>query len=200
MAPAPQPVQMMPAPVYESPRPQGGGFLRRLFGRSQPAQPEYYMEYAPPPAPTPMPVPGASPFNGNRPLPAGMPGQAPVIIDSTEAAEFQGGQPEPRVNLKVVAKNQDKVGHEDDYSWVTGQLFYVHTDGGRWVVRYGLPDQVDKYGGSIVLAPTVEMKNFREGDLVCVTGRVVDEGRVSRSLGGALYRAETITIVDRSDP
>jgi hypothetical protein len=68
------------------------------------------------------------------------------------------------------------------------------------VVRYGLPDQVDKYGGSIVLAPTVEMKNFREGDLVCVTGHVVDERSVSPSLGGALYRADTIAIVERSDP
>ena len=46
----------------------------------------------------------------------------------------------------------------------------------------------------------MEMRNFREGDLVCVSGDVLDEGRTSRSIGGALYRVNVISIVDRSDP
>jgi hypothetical protein len=102
--------------------------------------------------------------------------------------------------LVVSKKYEDRVGHEQDYTWVTGHLFYIHTDGGRWVVRYALPDEVDKFGGSIVLAPGVEMRNYREGDLVCVYGDVLDEGRTSRSLGGALYRVNVISLVDRADP
>jgi hypothetical protein len=91
----------------------------------------------------------------------------------------------------------DKVGNEHDYSWITGYLYYVHTDGGRWVLRYATLDQVDRYGGSVVLAPGVEMGNYREGDLVTVHGRVLSEGRATRSLGGALYRVDVIEMVER---
>jgi hypothetical protein len=103
-------------------------------------------------------------------------------------------------NLTIDKKYEGKVGHEADYTWVTGHLFYVHADGGKWVVRYALPGEVDKYGGSIVLAPGVEMKNYREGDLVCVYGEILDEGRASPSLGGALYRVNSILLIERSDP
>ena len=200
----PQQVIMTPAPVYQNPQPKGG-LLQRLFGRPQPAPPEYVQYLDAMPA-TGGVVQAGSPFNSNgsthvvNRISTGMaPGQAPVVMESAMPVDLQDPNA-PKVNLKVAAKNQDQVGHEEDYSWVTGQLFYVHLDGGRWVVRYGLPDQTDKYGGSVVLAPTVEMKNFREGDLVCVTGRVVDERPVSPSLGGALYRADSISIVERSDP
>src|SRR5262249_39616913 len=102
-------------------------------------------------------------------------------------------------NLRVAKKYEERIGHEQDYSWVTGHLFYVHADGGRWVVRYALPGEVDKFGGSIVLAQGVEMRNDREGYLVCVFGRIMDEGRFSHSLGGALYRVDAITMVERGD-
>jgi hypothetical protein len=104
------------------------------------------------------------------------------------------------VKLQLAAKYQDKVGHETDYSWVTGHLFFVHADGGKWVVRYAAPDEVDRYGGSIVLAPTVEMRNFREGDLVNVYGEILDNRQAARPLGGALYRVNSIQMVERADP
>ena len=108
-------------------------------------------------------------------------------------------EPESLNHLQVAKEYETKIGHEADYSWVTGQLMYVHTDGGRWVIRYTLPDEVDKFGGSVVLAPGVEMKNFREGDLVCVYGEVLNDGRATR-LGGPLYRVNAISMVERSDP
>src|SRR5438067_977978 len=106
--------------------------------------------------------------------------QAPILQQATaqpayqpaavQPAAVQPTQPAaaaatatPAMDLQVDKKYENKVGHEQDYSWVTGHLFYVHTDGGRWVVRYAMPGEVDKFGGSIVLAPGVEMKNFREG-------------------------------------
>ena len=45
-----------------------------------------------------------------------------------------------------------------------------------------------------------EASSLAQGDLVCVYGDVLDEGRTSRSLGGALYRVNVISLVDRADP
>jgi hypothetical protein len=92
-----------------------------------------------------------------------------------------------------------RIGHEQDYSWVTGELFYLHIDGGIWVVRYASVDMEDRYGGSVVLATATSMHNFREGDLVTVRGEILNEGRASRYLGGPLYRASVIEMVDRHD-
>ena len=103
-------------------------------------------------------------------------------------------------HIQVGNKFQDLIGHEGDYSWITGQLYYVRADGGRWVLRYGRIDEVDRFGGSVVLAPTVEMRNFREGDVVCVFGQVMSDGPATRALGGPLYRANSISMVERSDP
>ncbi|MBY0525287.1 MAG: hypothetical protein K2R98_17910 [Gemmataceae bacterium] len=105
-----------------------------------------------------------------------------------------------QVQMPEVAKQfQKKVGNADDYSWITGQLIYVHADGGRWVLRYASVGQEDKYGGSVVLATAAEMKNYREGDLVSVTGEVLNNGRATRHLGGPLYRVENIAMIERFD-
>ena len=101
---------------------------------------------------------------------------------------------------KVALQYREMVGHESDYSWITGQLVYVHADGGMWVVRYANVDEVDRYGGSVVLTPTVEMRNFREGDLVNVTGEILNNGIPVRTVGGALYRVNAIQMVERNDP
>ena len=76
----------------------------------------------------------------------------------------------------------------------------VHADGGRWVLRYTAVGEVDPYGGSVVLTPTVEMRNYREGDLVNVTGQILNDGQAARPLGGALYRVGSIQMVERADP
>ena len=121
----------------------------------------------------------------------------PVVTSSSPA---QTAPPPQALNLPLTKKAEDKIGHDDEYNWVTGQLFYVRTEGGKWVLRYGRLDEMDKYGGSVVLTPTVEMRNFREGDIVCVYGQIINEGRASRALGGPLYRVSSINMVDRSDP
>jgi hypothetical protein len=104
------------------------------------------------------------------------------------------------VESDIRKQYMDKVGHEEDYSWVTGELFYVRSARGQWVVRYATVDTEDRYGGSVVLAAAVNMKNFREGDLVTVHGSILNEGRGSRYLGGPLYRADDISMIERSDP
>jgi hypothetical protein len=100
---------------------------------------------------------------------------------------------------EVEKQFQNKIGAADDFTWITGELFYAHVDGGKWVLRYAAVDTEDKYGGSVVLAPAVDMKNYREGDLVSVNGEILNDSRSSRHLGGALYRADSITMIERTD-
>jgi hypothetical protein len=191
-AAAPMVVEVVPAQSY---RPWAGLTLperirRRLAG--QPLQSAVSCGCGCTGAPASAMVETAPPAYHAQAVPAPTLGETDELAEPTPA-------PAPRPSFPLAKQYEDRVGHEADYSWVTGHLFYVHTDGGKWVVRYALPDQVDKYGGSVVLAPAVEMKNFREGDLVCVFGHVLDDGRAVRSLGGALYRADSITMVERAD-
>ena len=58
-------------------------------------------------------------------------------------------------------------------------------------------DLADRPSHLYVLAPTVEMRNFREGDMVTVHGEVLREDRAMRSLGGALYRVHGIQMIQR---
>jgi hypothetical protein len=117
-----------------------------------------------------------------QPLPSGPAAEASGETEGSAPTTVTAEKPA----IEVSKPNENKVGAAEDYTWITGQLFYVHAEGGRWVVRYASVGQVDRYGGSVVLAPGVEMKNFREGDVVCVHGQVLNEGRTSPHLGGAL--------------
>jgi hypothetical protein len=120
-------------------------------------------------------------------------------VEPRPAAAIQQVAAKQTEQLPLKQQFQNKVGCAEDYSWITGQLFYLHTDGGKWVLRYASVDQEDRYGGSVVLAPTVSMTNFREGDLVCVHGQILNHGRATRHLGGASYRANHIDLIERAD-
>lgn len=148
-----------------------------------------------------QPLP-AAPVYLEQPVPVGSEGQPIPSYQEPPAPGATNGTQNPQVNLSnltVAKKYENQVGHEADYSWITGHLFYVHSNGGRWVVRYAMPGEVDKFGGSVVLAPGVEMKNYREGDLICIYGEILDEGRTSTTLGGALYRVNSIQMIERAD-
>jgi len=90
-----------------------------------------------------------------------------------------------------------RVSHAPDYSCLTGQLFYVHADGGLWVLRYAPLWKEDPNGGSIVLARDLRMGSYQEGDLVTVHGEIVRQ-KSSVFLGGPLYHARTIELIERS--
>ena len=92
---------------------------------------------------------------------------------------------------------ETRVGRAADYSWVTGQLFFVHADGGLWVLRYAPLWKEDPNGGSVILSRDRQMDSYREGDLVKVHGEILNQ-KGSIFLGGPLYRAESIELIDRS--
>jgi hypothetical protein len=90
-----------------------------------------------------------------------------------------------------------RVSRDANYGKVTGQLFFVHADGGLWVLRYAPLWKEDANGGSVVLARDRQMDSYRDGDLVTVEGEVLPE-RGSARLGGPLYRVHSIQLIERS--
>jgi len=91
---------------------------------------------------------------------------------------------------------EKRVSHDAEYNKVTGQLFFVHTDGGIWVLRFAPLSEEDRYGGSLVLARDSMMNSYKDGDLVSVAGQIIGQ-KGSPRLGGPLYRIQTISLVDR---
>lgn len=79
---------------------------------------------------------------------------------------------------------------------LTGQLSFVHADGGMWVLRYASLAKEDPNGGSVVLTRDRQMDTYREGDTVTVEGEIIAP-RASVFLGAPLYRVQAIQLVDR---
>jgi len=116
---------------------------------------------------------------------------APVVSPAAAKVETEVKNP-----FDLDRRYDKRVTHAADYSKLTGQLFYVHADGGLWVLRYASLDVEDAKGGGVILARDRQMNNYREGDLVTVEGEVISDKGSSR-LGGPLYRVRNIVLVDR---
>jgi hypothetical protein len=97
----------------------------------------------------------------------------------------------PRSGSALSANDLEKVGHEKDYSWITGRL--SRTSGG-WVLHYAGPHEVDSHGGSLPLTGHPELANYREGDLICVHGTVTSRGLTSRR---AVYQVHQTSLIER---
>jgi hypothetical protein len=112
-----------------------------------------------------------------------------------------GGKVETEVKnpFELARRDEMRVTRAADYSQLTGQLYFVHADGGLWVLRYAPLAQEDANGGSVVLARDRKMDSYREGDLVTIEGQVLSQ-KGSARLGGPLYRVRTISLVDRPQP
>jgi hypothetical protein len=102
----------------------------------------------------------------------------------------------PKSPFELSHRNESRVDHATDYSWLTGQLFYVHADGGLWILRYAPLSKEDANGGGVVLARDISMESYREGDLVTIHGQLLGQ-KSSIYLGGPLYQAKSIELVDR---
>jgi hypothetical protein len=171
------------------------GFLSRVrsfFHRERPR-----VEYAVALTPEPVRVVGAEGVIQTS---------ATVMVQgdgSTNEPPLSDGMQDVSFKIQVpplAKKYREHAGYGEDFKWITGQLCRVHTfDTALWVVRYASLGQIDKYGGSVVLAPAVDMKNFREGDLVCIEGEVLKDRKAPGKLGGALYRANSISMITRGE-
>ena len=105
---------------------------------------------------------------------------------------------EPPVTIKqmsaLLPTEIPSIGHAENFSWVQGELHHAQVRGGIWIVRYLPLEQTDTNGGCIVLAKDGRIEQFREGDLVQVSGEIIRE-RSANSLGGPVYRMRTITLI-----
>jgi hypothetical protein len=124
--------------------------------------------------------------------------RAPASFDvapvSTNIIEKESKSP-----FDLDRRYENRVERAADYSRLTGQLFFVHADGGLWVLRYASLSNEDANGGGVVLARDRQMDSYREGDLVTVHGEILNQ-RGSKSLGAPLYQASSIELVERANP
>jgi hypothetical protein len=139
-----------------------------------------------------MPNPVGPPAGGSV-----VPTAPPATPSTVTPASARTTETETRNPFELDRRYEQRVGRAADYSNLTGQLFFVHADGGLWVLRYAPLWKEDGNGGSVVLGRDAKIASYREGDLVKVQGEVVTE-RGSSRLGGPLYRVRTIELVDRS--
>lgn len=122
-----------------------------------------------------------------------MPAASELAPPATHTTDSENTHP-----FDLSRRYETRVERAADFSSITGQLFYVHADGGLWVLRYAPVGKEDPNGGGVLLARDHDMNNYREGDLVTVKGEILNEQR-SLYLGAPLYRAKTIQLLDRQE-
>jgi hypothetical protein len=148
--------------------------------------------------------PGAEPIKAPKDstpgskLPTGGKTQAPGLTPDLTPTSSRAIDSEAKNPFELDRRYETRVDRAADYSWVTGQLFFVHAGGGSWVLRYAAAGHEDPHGGRVVLAQDRRMDSYRDGDLVTVHGEVLDpKGPVFA--GGPVYRALSIQLIDRSN-
>jgi hypothetical protein len=138
------------------------------------------------PAPAYSPIPAVTPQmvivpSDHLPAPAS---------ESTSAKPVEGRESgvlsvdeNPTITLKHVEKVPRRsfaditakpgFAHAQDYSWVAGELQFLH---GRkvWRVRYASVEEEDRYGGGMTLIDAGPMTEFQDGQIVRVEGQVAD--------------------------
>ena len=93
----------------------------------------------------------------------------------------------------ISPKLVDKIGRDDKFEWVTGQL---EIENGAYVLYYATPETIDPHRGRIVLTPQeVNMKQFQRGDLISVRGQLVQ--RQTTQGMSATYRLTMASLIER---
>jgi hypothetical protein len=89
-------------------------------------------------------------------------------------------------------------GHAPDYSWISGELDYLHTKQ-AWKLRYANLDEEDQYGGSVLLVEEewALLPRFKAGQIVRVEGRLTRPAAPDVS---PLYHIHSICTVPCATP
>lgn len=106
----------------------------------------------------------------------------------TAVAEAVPGGPhhrgESRTRLASASTPATAFGHAPDYSWLSGELWYVPGKN-CWRVHYAGGGEQDQYGGVMTLSDAGPMADYRIGQLVYVEGKPAEGSARS---GTAVYR------------
>jgi hypothetical protein len=122
-----------------------------------------------PAAPVKIVTPVSSP-NTSVPVNSSM-----IATPSTSVSQVSMTSPATTVTAlpsrpsKISPDLVNKVGHADDFTWITGQ---VRIENGVHVLHYATPETVDRYNGHVVLTSDKDLRNVPEGAYVCVRGNV----------------------------
>jgi hypothetical protein len=172
-----------------------------LFGRHRPSDQPLQQQQQQPGVRQVVPQPS---INYNEPplfQPTGQtaPGPKAQTVPQAPVAQASHTPAPPPLNLPVNEKYREQIGHETDYSWITGQLYRLDADRPLWVVRYATEDIQDTHGGSVVLVSSVDLRNYRNGDLVSLQGQILNGGARSDQVGAPLYRVSDINLIERGE-
>jgi hypothetical protein len=63
--------------------------------------------------------------------------------------------------------------HSPDYGWLQGELQLVHVRN-CWRLRYASVDEEDRYGGAVTIANPNNLGQFKDRQIVRVSGHLVD--------------------------
>jgi hypothetical protein len=121
----------------------------------------------------------------------------PRVVDLTQPGRFDNAvQPVQVQDAPTAATRQfhldgqfTKVGHNAEYSVITGRLEIVN---GAYFVHYATPDSGDRFGGRMILTGNLELSHFRTADLIRIRGIVMPGRTIS------LYQANHVELVERT--
>lgn len=153
---------------------------------------------APPlPAPPAEPAAASAPATGKVPAEPATPAPLPQSLQSPAPQPPQGGPEAHPTKARTLTKEsvlpeEDpncRYAHAADYSWVVGELRYLHTRK-RWQVRFAPVEVEDAYGGSFLLTGVEHlMGTFHDGQIVKVSGAVLQP---ERRVASPVFWADTI--------
>jgi hypothetical protein len=117
-------------------------------------------------------------------LPAAAPAKAEPEM---QPASYTAPVPKDEVKRRSFTDCSAKpgMGHADNYTWLTGELQYLH-GANVWNLRYASVDEEDKFGGSVTLVEMGRQNTFQSGQMVRVEGEVLDPE--AKPLGGQGYK------------
>ncbi len=171
------------------------------------------------PAASPLPINNIPPVSNERYLSPERPQIAPAILPTPPVVIAEKPKPELTPPVTPAATNdapattvippvgkdfaprrsfaditaKPEFGHASDYSWLTGELSHIPSKN-QWRLRFASIDDEDKYGGSVTLDASLELRGFLSGQLVRVEGEVIDKD--SRDIAPK-YRVKIIAPVKK---
>jgi hypothetical protein len=163
------------------------------LGRAAPATTPNAMESMPPPE-FPSPTADAASEAAAKPLGMDSDRQASLADIRTalpqEAPSASGMPTTPAVPMD--GKPAAMTGHAADYSWLYGEVHYDHISRG-WRLRYASLDEIDRWGGAVILAAESDLEKLKEGQVVKVQGRLLEPANSKSSPG---YRVDSMTVIE----
>lgn len=118
----------------------------------------------------PFPLP---PTQESQPQALPIPATDQVVPSSHDRVVNEVREQLERLRCGAEVTGDSTRGHAPDYSWLVGELNYVHVRG-VWRLRYALPGEDDRYGGTVTLTGMLLPPALHNGQLVRVEGSLRD--------------------------